>query len=283
MTTSMTMARAALGALLALALAPAFWPSEATAHTCDAPFSTNLIAGQTIDAGDVKVCNDETTLTVTYEATFPWCLLKTDLHVATIPDPPADPDANIPQTNKGNPKPDEFAHGEEYGGCLDGPATFKIPLADVGDDGVSPGDKVAIAAHAEVEDGGRQEGAWGEGTRFVQRGNWAMYFNYTVAPPPTSCVCDSRTAPGGTTGEALLAQLCRGRALGSGGSLFACDGCSVGPVRFSPPPSAYLIDDTAPFFCTLRDPSGDQSHSISTNQAEACRTHLRVSCGRPVP
>jgi hypothetical protein len=74
-----------MGSLLAFAFAPALWPSDAAAHTCDDPFSTDLIAGRHIDAGDVKVCNDHTTLTVTYDPTFPWCLLETNLHVATIP------------------------------------------------------------------------------------------------------------------------------------------------------------------------------------------------------
>ena len=158
---------------LALALAPALWPSDAAAHTCDAPFSTDLIAGQTIDAGDVKVCNDDTTLTVTYEATFPWCLLKTDLHVATSK-------SGIPQNKNGHPTPGKFAYGEEYGGCLDGKASFEIPLDDIGD-GVEPEDTVFIAAHAEVEhEDGREEGAWGKGTRFVERGPWAMYFTYAV-------------------------------------------------------------------------------------------------------
>jgi hypothetical protein len=104
--------------VLALALAPAFWPSDAAARTCDDPFSTDLIAGQSIDAGNVKVCNDETNLTVTYEATFPWCLLETDLHVGTSK-------PNIPQTNRGNPKPDEFAYGDEHD-CV-GRASFEIP------------------------------------------------------------------------------------------------------------------------------------------------------------
>ncbi len=53
-------------------------------------------------------------------------------------------------------------------------------MADIGD-GVEPGDTVFIAAHAEVEDGEREEGAWGKGTRFVERGNWAMYFTYDGA------------------------------------------------------------------------------------------------------
>ena len=52
---------------LALALAPAFWPSDAAAHTCDAPFTTDLVTGTGIDVGQVKVCNDAEFLTVTYE------------------------------------------------------------------------------------------------------------------------------------------------------------------------------------------------------------------------
>jgi hypothetical protein len=167
-----------LGALLALALLlPALWPGDAEAHTCDQPFSTDLIAGQKTDAGNVKVCNDDATLTVTYEATFPWCLLETHLHVATIPDPPADPDANIPQNKAGNPTPDKFAYGDEQ--HCEGTAVFEIALDTIGG-GVSPGDTVVIAAQAEVENGQSQEGAWGKGTRFVARGNWAMYFKYTV-------------------------------------------------------------------------------------------------------
>ena len=56
--------------------------------------------------------------------------------------------------------------------------------------GLSPSDTVFIAAHAEVEhEDGREEGAWGKGTRFVERGPWAMYFTYEVqAPPPHDLV-----------------------------------------------------------------------------------------------
>ena len=42
--TALTSAIITAGAL-ALALAPAFWPSDAAAHTCDAPFTTDLITG----------------------------------------------------------------------------------------------------------------------------------------------------------------------------------------------------------------------------------------------
>ena len=50
MTTLLTTPRTPLGALLALALAPALWPGEAAAHPCDDALSTDLIAGRTIDA-----------------------------------------------------------------------------------------------------------------------------------------------------------------------------------------------------------------------------------------
>jgi hypothetical protein len=71
MTTLITTSRTALGGLLALALAPAFWPGDAAAHTCDDPFTTDLVTGTGIDVGQVKVCNDAEFLTVTYETTWP--------------------------------------------------------------------------------------------------------------------------------------------------------------------------------------------------------------------
>ena len=79
----MTTSRTALGGLLALALAPAFWPSAAAAHTCDAPFTTDLVTARGIDVGEVKVCNDAEFLTITYDTTYPWCVLRTNLHVAS--------------------------------------------------------------------------------------------------------------------------------------------------------------------------------------------------------
>ena len=256
---------------LALVLAPAFWPSDAAAHTCDAPFSTDLIAGQTIDAGDVKVCNDATTLTVTYEATFPWCLLKTDLHVATSK-------SGIPQNKNGHPTPGKFAYGEEYGGCLDGKASFEIPLDDIGA-GVEPEDTVFIAAHAEVEhEDGREEGAWGKGTRFVERGPWAMYFTYEVqAPPPaTACVCDSLTSPSGLTGAEVLGRLCPDGALGPGSGFVDDPGFGFGV-------QGDLFNYLVLFgrLCVLSEPNNEVSEMPlgSPGEAAACRAHLVNSCG----
>jgi hypothetical protein len=136
------------GVLLALALFVVFWPSGVMAGACPDK-ATDLTAAKTIDAGNI---NDAATLTVTYEATYPWCLLETHLHVATN-------ESDIPQTKKGNAKPGQFEYGDDYGGCHGGPATFEIDLAEIGadiGDGVSPGDTVVIAAQAEVDNGARR-------------------------------------------------------------------------------------------------------------------------------
>jgi hypothetical protein len=182
MTTLMTTTRTALGGALALALAPAFWPSDAAAHTCDAPFTTDLVTGTGIDVGQVEVCNDDTMLTVTYETIFPWCVLKTDLHVARDL-------AGIPRIRLlGTPNFLRFDYGDEYDPCV-GTDSFNIPLQDIAD-GVIPGETVMIAARAVVEGEG-EDGthprcllgdkcvAWGEGPRFRPRLP-AMHFTYEV-------------------------------------------------------------------------------------------------------
>ena len=183
--------------LLALALIPAFWSSGAMAQQACTDQATDLIADETMVVGDVNVCDDGTTLTVTYETTYPWCLLETNLHVATS-------EEDIPQDEGGIPLPFQFDYGDDHD--CDGMATFEIPLADIGDNVVSPGDTVVIAAHAEVRDrDGRdardrprrpsrtrdwrsgfdedeEADAWGDGILFVEHGDWAMYFSYAICP-----------------------------------------------------------------------------------------------------
>jgi hypothetical protein len=106
-----------------------------------------------------------------------------------------------------------------------------------------------------------------------------------VAPPPaTSCVCDGLTAPGGTTGAAILAQLCPGGVLGSG-VLFR-DGLDV--VRVDSQSLGYLAAGGVPenqlAVCGLLDTiDGFRTFSTTLSQTEACRDHLRVSCGQLVP
>jgi hypothetical protein len=142
--------------------------------------TTDLLAGQTLDVGDVLVWNDGDNLYVQYVVTDPeWCLTETHLHVATSL-------ADIPQTKKGNPIPGHFDYNDEHN-CVT-KFLYTIPLVAYG---WVPCTNLFIAAHAvvQMQNGGeiQEETAWGDGERFVEKGNWGMYFTYTVTvpcPPP---------------------------------------------------------------------------------------------------
>jgi len=273
---------AAGGILLALPLLPALAPASASAGAiCPETEDVQLTVGQTKDAGDVKVCNDDDTLTVTYEATYPFCLLGTDLHVATIPEPPADPDANIPQNRQGRPTPDAFAYGDEYDPCA-GTDGFEIRLDEIGEEGVSFGDRVAVAARADLEDEDlRVEEAWGQGTRFTEGGSWAMYFTYELAETPiTSCVCDDLQDSGGTTGAEILASLCPSGEIASGTT------GTVSSIRTSlmhPDIGAYIVRTLFGGIrnCTIKSSSATTGaeRSLSVDEFDDCQAHLRGTCG----
>ena len=104
-------------------------------HTEEEPFTTPLIAGQTIDVGDVLVWNDGDYLYVKYvvDAEY-WCLTETHLHVATSLE-------DIPQKN-GNPPPGKFDYKSEHDCVAD--YTYTIPLD------WDPDTELFIAAHAVV-------------------------------------------------------------------------------------------------------------------------------------
>lgn len=106
-----------------------------TKHTESNPYVTELLAGQTIDVGEVLVWNDGNFLYVKYvvDAAY-WCLTETHLHVATSLE-------GIPQ-KKGNPPPGQFDYKGEHDCVTD--YTYEIPLTW----GVDT--ELFIAAHAVV-------------------------------------------------------------------------------------------------------------------------------------
>jgi hypothetical protein len=114
------------------------------AHTEENPLTVDLIAGNpknTVNVvGVVKVWNDDVNLYVKYEITVaPWVLTGTHLHIAANAD-------DVPQKN-GNPIPGKF----EYKGKPDkGSPEYILHTIPLGDEGLAPGDDIAIAAHAEV-------------------------------------------------------------------------------------------------------------------------------------
>lgn len=148
-----------------------------------------IIAGQTITAGqicfeDVDTDNNgyDDMLMVTYTTTNGWELTEAHFHIA-------DGLSGIPQTNKGNPIPGQFAYNS---GIISGTTyTFNIPFSAINISCPGGPYSKTYSAHCVVKklvNGTWQtETGWGQGTRFVSQGNWGMYNYFTLYcdnPPP---------------------------------------------------------------------------------------------------
>ena len=130
--------RRSLSSLVVLAMVAALLViagGQSVAHTEDAPATTDLIAGQNYDAGDVEIWNDGDTVYVTYKAAAPWCIMET--HLAVEIDL-----AGIPQTGSGNPIPGKFEFSGEHDCVTE--VTYEI-------DAPPSGTALVIAAHAVVK------------------------------------------------------------------------------------------------------------------------------------
>jgi len=136
-----------------------------------------LYAGQHIDVGTVSVWKDGDNLYVKYElapgvVAEGWCIVETHVHVGKEP-------TDFPLAGRsGNPVPGRFDYKADHEPCVT-ECEYVIPLGDW-----EAGDVLLIAAQAVVENETDHETAWADGTRFVDRGNWATYFTYTVKEPP---------------------------------------------------------------------------------------------------
>ena len=138
-----------------------------------------LYAGQNIRVGMVNVTNDNDNIYVKFQLNSDeWCITETHVHVGKSLE-------DFPRTRPGNPIPGHFEYFGQHDCENQEDITYTIPLGNW-----KVGNEILIAAHAVVEkeefEGDRvNETAWGAGKRFVNRGNWATYFVYTiVAPPP---------------------------------------------------------------------------------------------------
>jgi hypothetical protein len=144
-------------------------PVMAPAYSKTDPFSTDLMADQTIDVGDIFVWDDGTDLSVKFVAAGGWCLEETHLHVS-------DALSGIPQTKNGNPIPGKFQYKMEGDGCPT-ENEFTIHLE------WESGTEFYIAAHAEVTQSTSSESegedAWGAGINFPGSKK-TTYFKYTA-------------------------------------------------------------------------------------------------------
>jgi hypothetical protein len=168
--------------LIVLVMLAVLIPSAVFAHTASNNTVVDLIAGQHIDAGDIRVWNDNSYLYVKYITSADWCLDETHLQVASSLE-------DIPQAN-GNPIPGRFEFKESHD-CVSN-FTYTVPLA-------WDSCELYIAAHAVVKKkSGPTETAWGSGIDFSGN-NWATYFIYSVdgcslAPSPTTTSKPTSTA-----------------------------------------------------------------------------------------
>jgi hypothetical protein len=179
-------------------------PNAQAEGYCGTPDVVTLWAGQTIDAGTVTVSNDEFNLYVTFTTANDWLLSETHLHVA-------DSLAEVPQTKKGNPKIGNFAYQTTH----DPYATEHTYTIAKDNLSLDDNNSVVVAAHAsvvQVDSSGNvidQETGWGAGDPFVDKGSWAMYFQYTwqecsAPPPPQESGTETAFAFGGDVATCFL-------------------------------------------------------------------------------
>jgi hypothetical protein len=97
------------------------------------------------------------------------------------------------------------------------------------------------------------------------------------------CFCDVSTTQSGVTGLLILEQLCPAKALGQGVQWL--DGTTITGVQSGDSGLAYEVGISGPVVeCGINDGvSPPVSVKLSADEAQACRAHLRVSCGQPVP
>ena len=144
--------------------------SEAS-HHCEE--SVTLVVAREIDGGIVCVDVKSQTVEVTYRTADPWHLVETHLAIGDDLDEFEEAGWTNPA---GQPRPGRFPYRETHDPPVEA-YTYEISF-----DELAPFSwPVTVAAHASVvaDDGGRnEEGAWGEGERFVDRGSWGMYFEF---------------------------------------------------------------------------------------------------------
>lgn len=146
---------------------------------CGEPTVVDLLAGRDELVGDVTVTNEEDELSIVYRLDEEWELDETHLSVT-------EDVAGIPTTRSGNPEPGRFARKGEYDPGTTA-ARFDLSLEELG---VEEGDRLVVAAHAEVArtgdsagpKGAGKEGAWADGEPINDRGHgsWATYFEAEV-------------------------------------------------------------------------------------------------------
>lgn len=138
-----------------------------------------LIAGQNYTAGNVSVSTSyDNKLYVTVTTQNGWAIKAVHLF--------AGDKINLPVNKSGNPVPGNFPFNNTFS-TYQSVVSYEFNLSDFSSSFV-------VALHAEVDKLDpigqvlQSETAWAAGTRFVLKGNWATYLNYTVVPCPPPAI-----------------------------------------------------------------------------------------------
>jgi hypothetical protein len=133
------------------------------------PAVVPFLAGQNTEAGTITVGNDADNVYVVFKTTGEWVMGQTHLYVGEKTLCPVNKNSSpkiglFPYATAHDPKVQEYTYTISRKAL---PKTF------------------IVAAHAEVYrivNGAvvQTETAWGKGSQFVDKGSWAMYFDYTI-------------------------------------------------------------------------------------------------------
>jgi hypothetical protein len=127
--------------------------------------TTNLLAGQRYDAGDIRVYFDSEKVYVEYETSTNWYIRKTNLYIGDC--------ELIPVNRRGEPIPSHFPMGETQ---ANGAQTLVYAM-----DKANLPKCFCISAYAEVYriqnwQIVQAENSWGQGERFNEN-SWGMFFS----------------------------------------------------------------------------------------------------------
>ncbi|CAK8724001.1 hypothetical protein KKHLCK_13520 [Candidatus Electrothrix laxa] len=192
-----TINKSLIAATLLLAATPFASQAALQVNYPDGSECQPLIAGQYIEAGEVCVEVQGTTLAVTYNMFGDWELLEAHLWSGVEL-------VDMPANKKGNPKIGNFPFvtGDITGATT---FTFNVSLEETFGE-AEPCDLTGLlAGHAAVRrdngDGGFQtETGWIDGQQIIDKGSWAMFssVDFTcpidTAPPPVEKTCSTETA-----------------------------------------------------------------------------------------
>jgi len=133
---------------------------------CGTPLVQDLLAGQSIDAGNVTIYNTADSLYIFVETSGNWRLTSTKIYVGTL--------AGMPQTSTGNPKPGLFPYKKNF----NPPSTTSLTAVSLAN---LPACYI-VAVHVdllEIVNGTvvQTQTGWANGTP-IPGNNWAMYVNY---------------------------------------------------------------------------------------------------------